>query len=100
MNLEGRLRYHDLFVVEPVLAWVKLVACKACCSENHREFDAEVDVHLSGLKNLLKPLVFVFPRLLVCMDCGFTEFAIPETELSVLGKDGAALGTRASPSKG
>jgi hypothetical protein len=39
-----------------------------------------------GQKNLDKPTVFVFPKLLVCMDCGFAAFSIPEAELRLLGK--------------
>jgi hypothetical protein len=41
-------------------------------------------VHFPGLEGLHKPIVWVFPKLFVCMDCGFTEFAIPETELELL----------------
>ena len=60
--------------------------CKSCTSENQRKFTSEIAVHFSGLKNLDKPTVFVFPMLLVCIDCGFTEFSIPEAELGLLGK--------------
>jgi len=55
-----------------------------CQSENWRNFGAEVAIHFPGLKGLDKPIVWVFPKLLVCLDCGFTEFAIPETELQGL----------------
>jgi hypothetical protein len=41
--------------------------------------------HFSGLKNLDKPGVQVFPRLLVCLDCGFSRFTIPEGALALLG---------------
>ena len=34
-----------------------------------------------GSKGLDKPIVWVYPKLLVCLNCGFTEFAIPEAEL-------------------
>jgi hypothetical protein len=49
------------------------MACKSCGSENQTEFASEISVHISGLKNVDKPTVMVFPRLLVCMDCGFAE---------------------------
>ena len=41
-------------------------------------------IHFPGLRNIDNPPVFVFPELHVCMDCGITEFAIPETELGLL----------------
>jgi hypothetical protein len=71
--------------------------CKTCTSENQRTFGSEINVHFLGLKNLDKPSVFVFPKLLVCMDCGFTEFAIPETDLRLLGKDTLGSETARSP---
>ena len=58
--------------------------CKACGSHNQTEFNAEINVHFSGLKNLDKPAVFVFPKLLLCLDCGFTEFTLRESELHLL----------------
>jgi hypothetical protein len=73
------------------------MTCKSSTSENQRKFTSQIAVHFSGLKNLDKPHVFVFPELLVCLDCGSTEFVIPETELLLLGKDPAARGTTRSP---
>ena len=37
-------------------------------------------IRFMGLKNLDKPTVWVFPQLLVCMDCGFAEFNLPEAD--------------------
>lgn len=72
------------------LAWGEAMRCRSCTSENQRKFTSEIAVHFSGLKDLDKPTVFVFPQLLVCADCGFTEFRIPETELRLLEKRPAA----------
>jgi len=36
------------------------------------------------LKNLSKPTVWGFPKLLVCLHCGFTEFVLEEPELARL----------------
>ena len=58
--------------------------CKSCQSENQHYLNGEVAIHFPGLEGLDKPIVWVFPKLLVCLNCGFTEFAIPETELLVL----------------
>jgi hypothetical protein len=43
-----------------------------------------------GLKNIDKPTVWVFPQLIVCLDCGTAEFVVPETELRLLAKRDAA----------
>lgn len=63
------------------------MACKSCKSENQSDFNGEIGIHFPGLKGLEKPLVWVFPKLVVCLDCGVTEFVIPETELRVLRED-------------
>ena len=60
------------------------MSCKSCHSENQREFNGEVAIHFLGLKGLDKPIVWVFPKIGVCLDCGFTEFVVPETELGLL----------------
>ena len=65
------------------------MSCKSCQSEHQSNLTSEVAIHFPGLKGLNKPIVWVFPKLLVCMNCGFTEFAIPETELRRL-EEGAA----------
>jgi hypothetical protein len=45
-----------------------------------------MSVHVLGVENVDKPVVWVFPKLLVCMDCGFTELTIAEDDLRLLGK--------------
>ncbi len=76
------------------------MTCKSCSSENQRKFSSEIIVHFAGLKNLDTPPVFVFPELLVCLDCGFTEFAIPEAEVSLLGQATSAHGAATRPTQG
>jgi hypothetical protein len=71
------------------------MSCKSCHSESQSSFSGEIALHFPGLKGLNKPIVWVFPKLLVCLDCGFTEFAIPETELCVL-RDGIGPSEAAS----
>jgi len=46
-------------------------------------------IHFPGLKNIDKPVVWVFPELVVCLDCGASEFAVPEAELQLLAKGDA-----------
>ena len=64
--------------------------CKSCGSVNQRNLTAEIGIHFPGLKNLDMPVVWVFPELIVCLDCGTAEFAVPEDELRQLAKGGAA----------
>jgi hypothetical protein len=61
--------------------------CRSCQSTNLSTFNGENAIHFPGLEGLHKPLVWVFPTLLVCLKCGFTEFVIPEAELRVLRDD-------------
>jgi len=37
-------------------------------------------IHLPGLRNLDKPVVWVFPALSICLDCGIAEFVMPDAE--------------------
>jgi hypothetical protein len=64
--------------------------CKSCGSINQSKFNAEMGIHFPGLKNISKPVVWVFPELVVCLDCGIAEFAVPEAELRLLAKGDAA----------
>ena len=67
-----------------------VMACRSCGSVNQTEFGAEINIHFSGRKGLDKPAVLVFPKLVVCLDCGVTQFTLPETELSLLREAAAA----------
>ena len=58
--------------------------CRQCHSERVGDFSGELAVHFPGLAGLDKPIVWVFPKLLACLDCGLTELIIPERELEVL----------------
>jgi len=61
------------------------MACKSCTSDNQREFPAEFTVSFPTLKSTLKMSpVYVARSLCVCLDCGFSELVIPETELGLL----------------
>jgi hypothetical protein len=60
------------------------MSCK-CGSNNGAENGAEMNIHRRG--DL--PAVLVFPKIVVCLDCGHAEFNIPPTELSLL-REGAS----------
>jgi hypothetical protein len=66
------------------------LACKSCGAGNQSEHLAEINVHLSARKDLHKAAVLVFPKLLVCLDCGSTQFVLPEIELRLLRESIAA----------
>jgi len=66
--------------------------CKSCGSLNQRKFSAEIAIHVPGLKNIDKPVVWVFPEVVVCLDCGTAEFAVLEAGLRQLAKGDAAAG--------
>jgi len=73
--------------------WLVPMPCKSCGSLNQRKLTGEVAIHFPGLKNLDQPIVWVFPELLVCLDCGTTEFTVPKSKLRQLAKgDAAAAG--------
>ena len=68
------------------------MTCKWCGAEKQDKFQTEVAIHLC----INKPLVLVFPELLVCLNCGKAElaeeFAIRPDELRLLAKRDAATG--------
>jgi hypothetical protein len=63
--------------------------CKSCGSENLDRLTSEIAIHFSGLKNIKEPHVWVFPELVVCLNCGFAEFVVPAAQLRLLAKDRA-----------
>jgi hypothetical protein len=66
------------------------MACKSCGSKDQTEFASEIGVHHLGLEKVDKPLVFVFPKILVRVNCGFAEFALAENELRRMRKGPAS----------
>lgn len=67
-----------------------LMPCKSCQSDAQETFNGEIAIHFPGLQGLKKPIVRVFPKLVVCLDCGFAEFLVPESELRLLSEGTAA----------
>jgi hypothetical protein len=58
------------------------MVCPSCRSVKQAEFTAEMQIHYPGLKNINRPGIWLFPELLVCLDCGFSRFTVPESELA------------------
>ena len=81
------------------------MACQKCRFENQSTFNGEVAIHFTGLDGLDKPIVWVFPKLAVCLECGSTEFVVPEREMRVLLhdssiRDAIVLTERGTPESG
>lgn len=66
------------------------MACKRCAFDGQGSFNSEIALHFPGLQGLDKPIVWVFPKLVVCLRCGLAEFIVPEGELLVLAQNAAA----------
>jgi len=74
--------------------------CSSCGSGKLNEFTGEVAIHFPGLKGLSKPVVWVFPEIWVCLDCGNAGLSVPESELRVLveNSDDTTVPAASSPS--
>jgi hypothetical protein len=61
------------------------VTCRACGSENQRDFLAELTLCFDSLQETLRNTPVGFSHnVLVCLECGFAELAVPETALLLL----------------
>ncbi len=62
------------------------MACSSCRSSNVTEFGAEINIHFSGRESVDKPTVMVFPKLVVCLDCGLAYCMLPKAKLRLLAE--------------
>ena len=76
------------------------MSCSVCASGNQAEFPAEMMLHFGGLKNLNKIPVWMFPTILICLECGFSQFIAPKTELALLANPTPLLESCAQPNCG
>jgi hypothetical protein len=60
------------------------MSCAMCSSANQAEYTTEMMIHVSRLKHLAKPGLLIFPTVSICLDCGFSWFTVPKTELASL----------------
>ena len=63
------------------------MACVLCGSSNEAEFPTEMAFHFSGVHALDKPGIFVYPKVMVCTDCGFPGLQRRKSERAQLLKD-------------
>lgn len=66
------------------------LACKKCSSDNQSRFTAEMNLHFPGWEGMNKAGVWVFQEVVVCWNCGFAEFIVPEGELLSLAEGAGA----------
>jgi hypothetical protein len=63
-----------------------VVDCVRCGSTYLERFEGEVSIHLAGLEDLDKSPTWLFPKMVVCLNCGAAHFVVPRPELRVLVK--------------
>jgi hypothetical protein len=68
-------------------------------SDNKRVFNGEVAIHFSGFKGLDMPIVWVFPKVKICLNSGVARFNVPESELRVLQDGSRHLDVEGSKTK-
>ena len=83
-----RHRNHEI----RLLFRITHVSCTSCGSENLRTFKGEVAIQLMPIA--VELTVFVWPEIVVCLDCGVAEFSVPRAELGVLAKGTPTAGFR------
>lgn len=62
------------------------MSCLSCASQNLVTLSVEMNMHFTGLRNIDKPGVWLFPDVLVCLDCGYSQFSVPAVELARLAE--------------
>lgn len=72
------------------------MSCKSCHSTDQNTFPAEICIHFPDLRDLRRSPVLVFPPLVVCSNCGFTEFVIGDEEMKQLMEADSANGSERS----
>jgi hypothetical protein len=58
------------------------MSCPKCSLGHQEEFLAEMVVHPHGLKNLDNSGILLFPKLSVCLECGYVQFTVPQNGIS------------------
>src|SRR5215813_6068661 len=63
------------------------MTCKSCATNEMATLNGEVAIHFPGFEGLDKDIVWVFPKLMVCLQCRFVEFVLPDEQREQLKKD-------------
>jgi hypothetical protein len=57
------------------------MVCPKCQSSSLSEIPAEIRLYRNRPRTLSHPPLTPYPDVLVCLDCGYAEFSIPESWL-------------------
>ena len=76
------------------------ISSKSCLSHKTRRPDAEIAIHFPALKGPDRSAVLVFTKVKICLECGLTEFEIPERDLQALKPGLLAGGDGRDPLQG
>jgi hypothetical protein len=60
------------------------MSCPSCASLNLAEYATEIMIHHGGPTHPTDPGILVFPKVLVCLTCGYSRLNIAEAELRSL----------------
>jgi len=55
--------------------------CKSCGSLTLVQLNAEICFHFPGLSGLMISPIFAFPKVAVCLDCGFLQSNLTAEDL-------------------
>jgi len=76
------------------------MSCNRCASNEQKNFSGELLIHFPGLEGLDKGVVWVFPKLIVCLQCGLGQFDVPDEQKEQLKNGNASPSGRAARARG
>lgn len=65
--------------LETLLFEVHTVSCPKCNSEFVSTIPAEIRLYRNGPRTLSHPPVYPSPDIKICLDCGWSEFTVPDS---------------------
>lgn len=77
------IRYLRIVESEATMANVN-AQCKSCGSWHLVRLSTETCLHFPGLSGLKRGPIFVFPKVTVCLDCGFVQSSLSTEELRLI----------------
>lgn len=65
-----------------MLSEVSTVSCPKCKSEAVSTVPAEIRLYRNGPRTLSHPPMYPSPDIKICLECGWSEFTVPDTWLA------------------